>query len=126
MLARIHSIKLLIKSIFYIFIQGENYFEIDLDMHRFGYIPRKGFETFQDRLKNCILDFGLTIQVLVFNKFAGSASFITTMFYPILMSILHYFYELKQGNKPEDLPENVLCCVRLKEINYSNYHQLGF
>ncbi|XVF14190.1 hypothetical protein REPUB_Repub09cG0035900 [Reevesia pubescens] len=72
------------------FYLGENYFEIDLDLHRFGYISRKGFEAFQDRFKLCIFDFGLTIQ----------------------------------GNKAEDFPENMLCCIRLNQINYSNYHQL--
>ncbi|KAK3027868.1 hypothetical protein RJ639_041502 [Escallonia herrerae] len=92
------------------FYLGENYFEIDLDMHRFSFISRKGFEAFQDRLKHCILDFGLTIQA---------------SFFQFISNIAHLGKKENCGNKHEELPEQILCCVQLNGIDHMNYHQLG-
>ncbi|KAJ0099845.1 hypothetical protein Patl1_21847 [Pistacia atlantica] len=87
------------------FYKGQNYFEIDLDLHRFSYISRKGLDTFRERLKTGVLDVG-------FNHPGNQTVFIA---FPSISS---------RAQKPEELPEKVLCCLRLNKIDFVDHGQI--
>jgi hypothetical protein len=100
------------------FLQGSNYLEIDLDVHRFSFISRKGLEAFRERLKHGVIDLGLTIQV----------KWWTILIDKLPSELISWWTEhvehFMQAQKQEELPENVLCSVRLNRLDFVDHGQI--
>ncbi|PKA59863.1 hypothetical protein AXF42_Ash015921 [Apostasia shenzhenica] len=119
------------------FYQGRDYFEIDLDIHRFSYISRKGLEAFREHLKNGVIDLGLTIQgdlqrhvvpteMEVASKVEDRTN-LTKIGFIVWAELLFRDVdeeEASEAQKQEELPEQVLCCVRLNKIDFVDHGQI--
>lgn len=64
------------------FYRGENYLEVDVDVHRFCYLARKAGYSMMDELGRMVLDLGLVVE----------------------------------GHSDEELPEQILGCVRVARL----------
>jgi len=45
-----------------VFHHGPNYFEVDIDVHRFSYTARLGLSGVRERTKDVVFDFGFVIE----------------------------------------------------------------
>lgn len=44
------------------FYRGRNHLEVDIDMHNWSYLPRKGLDMFRSRTKHAVMDFALLVE----------------------------------------------------------------
>ncbi|GBG87425.1 hypothetical protein CBR_g45482 [Chara braunii] len=58
----------------HVFYQGKNYMEVDIDIHRFSYLARKGLDSFRTRLKSMVIDVGIVLQLMTPHELRCSAT----------------------------------------------------
>mmetsp|Transcript_16517 Transcript_16517/g.46098 ORF Transcript_16517/g.46098 Transcript_16517/m.46098 type:complete len:456 (-) Transcript_16517:81-1448(-) len=73
-----------------LFFRGENYLEIDLDVHLYAYVARRALASFFGRLESIVYELGFVVQ----------------------------------GNCAEELPEQMLACVRNYRLDFTIERQL--
>ncbi|XP_075265007.1 uncharacterized protein LOC142357234 [Convolutriloba macropyga] len=73
-----------------LFFRGENYLEIDLDVHLYAYVARRALASFFSRLESIVYELGFVVQ----------------------------------GNSTEELPEQMLACIRNYRLDFTIERQL--
>lgn len=128
-------------------IQGKRYFEIDIDSHTYNFVARKGLHTFRTYLMSMIFDCALTIQA----RRPGAATLLPPERRALsskgrnleIWKHLHRPPEgggsliptpgasddapplsFPQGNSPEQLQEQILCCSRLYYFDFGRERRL--
>lgn len=46
----------------FFFTDNKTYFEVDIDVNQFGYVPRKAFGTLREKMHQMVIDLGFTVE----------------------------------------------------------------
>jgi hypothetical protein len=93
--------------------QGVEHLEVDVDVHGYNYLGRKMLCSFFPRFTSMVLDGALVLQVRTKIDSRGWPDH-----QACVRGLPYGGVSRQQGNKKEELPERVVCCLRMYRMDF--------